>query len=88
MGNEIFGIKWRNWKLHFKEQASPFAPLQTFTLPRVYNLLADPQERDNVLFPATWVVKAAFPILEEHIGSLKAHPPITPGAPDPYIPGQ
>ncbi len=88
MGNEIFGIKWRNWKLHFKEQASPFAPLQTFTLPRVYNLWSDPQERDNVLFPATWVTKAAFPILEEHVKSLKVHPPIAPGTPDPYAPGQ
>ncbi len=87
-GNEIFGIKWRNWKLHFKEQASPFAPLQTFTLPRVYNLWSDPQERDNVLFPATWVTKAAFPILEEHVKSLKVHPPIAPGTPDPYAPGQ
>ena len=20
MGNDIFGVKWRDWKLHFKEQ--------------------------------------------------------------------
>jgi arylsulfatase len=25
MGNDVFGVKWRDWKLHFKEQRSPGA---------------------------------------------------------------
>jgi arylsulfatase len=52
----------------------------------VYDLLRDPQERDNVLFPHTWVPKAALRQLEEHIGSLRTHPPIPAGALDPYRP--
>ena len=86
MGNDVFGVKWRDWKLHFKEQDAWNAVLRTYTMPRVYNLLNDPQERDNVLFPHTWIPKAALPQLEEHIASLKEHPPIPPGAPDPYEP--
>jgi arylsulfatase len=86
MGNEIFGVKWRNWKLHFKEQDSAFDKLRSYTMPRVYNLLNDPQERDNVLFPNTWVPKAALVQLEEHVASLKKHPPIQTGTPDPYQP--
>lgn len=86
MGSEVFGIKWRNWKLHFKEQDSAFGELRTYTLPRVYNLLTDPQERDNVLFPSTWVPKAAFELLSEHMLSLKQHAPIRPGTLDPYTP--
>jgi arylsulfatase len=86
MGNDIFGIKWRNWKLHFKEQDSAFDELRAYTMPRVYNLLNDPQERDNVLFPNTWVPKAALVQLEEHVASLKEHPPIPSGTPDPYEP--
>ena len=86
MGNDIFGVKWRNWKLHFKEQDSAFDELRTYTMPRVYNLLNDPQERDNVLFPNTWVPKAALVQLEEHVASLKKHPPIRAGTPDPYQP--
>ena len=86
MGNDIFGVKWRNWKVHFKEQDSPFDEMRTYTMPRVYNLLTDPQERDNVLFPNTWVTKAALPQLEEHVASLKEYPPIPAGAPDPYEP--
>jgi arylsulfatase len=86
MGKEVFAVKWRNWKLHFKEQDSAFDELRIYTMPRVYNLLRDPQERHNVLFPNTWVPKAALPQLEEHIASLRTHPPIPTGAPDPYSP--
>jgi len=86
MGNDIFGVKWRNWKLHFKEQEGWNGPLRTYTMPRLYNLLTDPQERDNVMFPHTWVPKAALVQLEEHAASLRKHPPIRAGAPDPYTP--
>ena len=37
-------------------------------------------------FPHTWVPKAALPILEDHIGSLKKYPPVPTGATDPYEP--
>jgi arylsulfatase len=86
MGAEIFGVKWRNWKLHFKEQDAWSGVLRTYTMPRLYNLLSDPQERDNVLFPHTWVPKAALRQLGEHVASLRAYPPIPTGAPDPYEP--
>jgi len=86
MGNDIFGVKWRDWKLHFKEQNTWNTELREYTMPRVYNLINDPQERDNVLFPHTWVPKAALPQLEEHIKSLRAYPPIPTGASDPYEP--
>jgi arylsulfatase len=86
MGKDIFGVKWRNWKLHFKEQDAWNGEMITYTMPRLYNLFNDPQEKDNVLFPHTWVPKAALPQLEEHVVSLKMYPPIPAGAPDPYQP--
>lgn len=86
MGNDIFAVKWRDWKLHFKEQSGWNGELREYTMPRVYNLINDPQERDNVLFPHTWVTKAGLPQLEEHVLSLKKYPPIPTGAPDPYQP--
>ncbi|MCP4769640.1 MAG: arylsulfatase [Gammaproteobacteria bacterium] len=86
MGNDIFGAKWRNWKIHLKEQDAWNTPLRTYTMPRVYNLMNDPQEHDNVLFPHTWVLKAGLPQLEEHVTSLKKYPPIPAGTPDPYQP--
>jgi len=86
MGNEVFGVKWRDWKLHFKEQTGWNGVLRNYTMPRVYNLISDPQERDKVLFPHTWVPKAVLPQLEAHVASLKAHPAIAAGTPDPYQP--
>ncbi len=86
MGAKIFAVKWRNWKLHFKETDSVFSETREFETPRVYNLLVDPGERQNVLFPHTWVPRAALTQLEEHRASLKKHPPIEPGVLDPYEP--
>ena len=86
MGNDIFGVKWRDWKIHFKEQSGWNGVLREYTMPRVYNLINDPYERDNVLFPHTWVLRAGLPQLDEHVASLKKNPPIPTGAPDPYEP--
>ena len=86
MGNDIFGVKWRDWKLHFKEQNGWNGVLREYTMPRAYNLMNDPQEKDNVLFPHTWVPKAALPQMVEHVVSLKKYPPIPSGAEDPYKP--
>ncbi len=86
MGKDIFGVKWRNWKLHFKEQEAWNSTMVTYTMPRVYNLYTDPQERDNVLFPNTWVPKAALGQLTDHMISLQQYPPIKTGQADPYKP--
>lgn len=82
MGNDIFAVKWRNWKLHFKEQNSWNSEMITYTMPRLYNLYNDPQEKDNVLFPHTWVPKAALKQLTEHVISLQQNPPIKAGQAD------
>ncbi len=86
MGEEIFGVKCRDWKVNYKEHDPVFSETRDYGTPRVYNLLTDPQESENVLFPHTWVPKAALVQLGEHLASLQKHPPIQPGALDPYQP--
>lgn len=86
MGDQIFGVKWQDWKVLFKENATVFSPTESFDTPRVYNLLNDPHERDNVLFPHTWVAEKALPQMLEHLASFKQYPPVPPGTPDPYEP--
>ncbi len=88
MGNDVYGVKWRNWKLNFKELDTIFGEVKTYGMPKLYNLYKDPGERENVLFPNTWVPKAAMGELGQHVGSLRANPPIRPGTPDPYSPPQ
>ena len=86
MGNDVYAVKWRNWKLHLKEQDNILSGRVDYGVPRVYNLYKDPGETQNVLFPETWVPKAALGQLGAHIGSLRQEPPIKPGTKDPYEP--
>lgn len=88
MGDQVFGVKWQDWKVMFKENASIFDETLTFDTPRVYNLLNDPNERESVLFPNTWAVEKALPQLLEHAATFKEFPAIPPGTPDPYQPPQ
>ncbi len=85
-GNDIFGVKWRNWKINLKEQETVFGAKVDYGLPRVYNLYKDPGETQNVLFPETWVPQAALGQLGAHVVSLRKEPPIKPGTKDPYEP--
>ncbi len=86
MGEQIFGVKWKDWKVLFKENTTAFGATESFDTPRVYNLLNDPHERESVLFPHTWAVEKALPQLQEHIATFEEYPPIPPGTPDPYEP--
>jgi arylsulfatase len=88
MGNDVWGVKWRNWKINLKEQQTIFSSKQDLGLPRVYNLYKDPGETLNVIFPETWVPKAGLGQLGAHVGSLRKEPPIRPGTKDPYVPGK
>ena len=86
MGDKVYGVKWRNWKLHFNELDTWAGATRTYEMPKVYNLLADPGETEDVLFPNTWVPRRALQLVEEHVASLRANPPIRVGQPDPYTP--
>lgn len=86
MGNDVYAIKWRNWKLHFKELDTWSGVIKEYGMPKLYNLYSDMSERENVFFSDTWVPKAAMPKLVEHAASLQKEPPIKPGTPDPYLP--
>jgi arylsulfatase len=90
VGNDIFGVKWRNWKVMSKEIGSGYGdPVRSYTVPLFYNLLTDPKEEhpaDPRVVKDLWVRYPAFEILGEHTSSLQREPPIRPGAPDPYEP--
>jgi arylsulfatase A-like enzyme len=89
VGNDIFGVKWRNWKMMTKELDVGFgvAPKE-FAFPAFYNLHLDPREEQPVLNapPNFWVRYPAGQALVEHALSLQQEPPIRPGTPDPYSP--
>ena len=90
VGNDLFGVKWRDWKMMMKTVSKGFGePVSEYGTPLFFDLLIDPKEEhptDPRVVEDLW---ARFPItksLAEHLASLKKEPPIPPGTPDPYVP--
>ena len=82
IGNELFGLKWRNWKLLLKDidKDNGYA-IRNLAYPTIYNLLADPKEEVPELnyLNDTWVDFPLYQVLEDHQESIAKDP----GAPDP-----
>jgi len=81
IGNELFGAKWRNWKILLKEINENSYGVSTMAYPSVYNLLVDPKEEVPELnyLNDTWVDFPLYQVLEDHEASIAEDP----GAPDP-----
>jgi arylsulfatase len=54
--------------------------------PYLFNLIQDPKEETNVAVEYSWVMAAMRAMVHDFQQSLKRHPPIPPGTPDPYQP--
>ncbi|MBI3045298.1 MAG: arylsulfatase [Betaproteobacteria bacterium] len=85
--NEPRAVKWRNWKMHLVWEAEPNAGANHLESPVIFNLLQDPKEETDVHAVSSWVRTPMRRMIHAFQESLKAHPPIPPGAPDDYVPG-
>ena len=87
-GTDIYGVKWRDWKMMIREIRHMNDADTRYPVPRFYNLLQDPkEERPTRLLPDNlWVRYPASQVLIDHATSLKTEPPIKEGTPDPYVP--
>lgn len=77
-------VKWRNWKLHFMRQDTMFDPPVKNPVPTIFNLFTDPREEKPT--PDTWVVGPVLKIVGAYEASVKKHPLIPMGTPDPFVP--
>ena len=79
--NQLFGVKWRDWKMLLKDIDEETYSVRTLGYPIFYNLLVDPKEehpgRNYNL--DTWVDYPLYQVLEEFEASLEEDP----GTPDP-----
>jgi arylsulfatase len=80
IGNELFGAKWRNWKILLKEIDEESYAIQTMAYPSIYNLIVDPKEEEPEAFylDDTWVDTPLWKVIEDHEASIEKDP----GAPD------
>jgi len=86
VADRLSAVKWHNWKMHLIWQVNMYDPPLTLPLPKVVNLLTDLKEERDVGATNSWVGVPMTKILIELEESLKKHPPIKAGTPDPYVP--
>jgi arylsulfatase len=90
VGNDIFGVKWRNWKMMTRELRQAFGePTKEYPVPLFFDLYTDPREEhplDPRWWKTGWVRWPAGQVLVDHAVTLAKEPPIQPGTPDPYVP--
>ncbi len=81
LGNTLFGVKWRDWKLLLKDMDESSYAVRDLAYPSVYNLIVDPKEEVPELnyLNDTWVDFPLYEALEAHQASIAADP----GAPGP-----
>ena len=74
IGNVLFGVKWRNWKLLLREidKSNGAYSIREMAYPSVYNLIVDPKEEVPELnyLNDTWVDFPLYQVLEDHEASI------------------
>src|SRR5450432_2235331 len=86
VSNQLYAVKWRNWKMHLIWQEKMYDVPQKLPLPKVIDLLRDLKEENDVAALNTWVIEPMVHVIGEFEASLKKYPPIKVGTPDPYTP--
>jgi len=83
IGNDLFAVKWRSFKIHLKTAESLWDPIHEYMFPPVYDVANDPGEQNNLmkfsLFSHSWVYGPMAKLLGEKGASMKAYPNIAPG---------
>ena len=91
-GNELYAIKWRNFKLHFIWQERKYDVPQKLALPRLVDLYDNPQERieetigESSIEARGWIAHAMLGQMAKFQATFKKDPPVPMGASDPYEP--
>jgi arylsulfatase len=88
MGHELYGVKWRNFKLALVAQMHSTDPPQRLSSPRIINLLADPHEREPFDLPHmhSWTAAHFNRLLGAFQASTAREAPIPAGAPLDFVP--
>jgi len=88
MGDTLYGVKWRNFKMVFVLQKTLADSARRLATPHLVNLDTDPKERKPFDFPYihTWVGEHTARLLREYEASVAREGLIPVGAPLDYEP--
>jgi arylsulfatase A-like enzyme len=88
MGDTLYGVKWRNFKMVLVLQKTATDPGLHLATPHLVNLDTDPKERNPYDFPFihSWVLNHTAKLLTDFQQSVKLEPLIPVGAPLDHVP--
>jgi arylsulfatase A-like enzyme len=88
MGPEMYGVKWRNFKLVLVSQKYSTDAVEKLSSPRIVNLTVDPQEREplNLPYMHSWTVSHFNRLISEFRASVEREPPVPIGSPLEFAP--
>jgi arylsulfatase len=88
MGREIYGAKWRNFKLVLVEQRYLSDSASKLPTPRIINLITDPQEREPISLPHlhTWTAYHLNTLIRDFEASVHREALVPMGAPLDHVP--
>jgi arylsulfatase A-like enzyme len=84
--DRLQAVKWRHYKVHFYQQETMVSPPVKLPVPFLFNLYTNPQEDENKPALDTWIIGPVVKMVAEFEASVKQHPLIPMGTPDPYRP--
>jgi arylsulfatase len=83
VGTDIWSIKWRNMKIHFKTAEGTHDHVISYTFPQVYDIKNDPAENyelwGNEGYAHTWIMEPVMKIISNTQKSMAKYPNIKPG---------
>ena len=88
MGQEIFGAKWRNFKMVLVAQKYSTDPPARLSSPWIINLTVDPKEREPFTLPYvhSWTASHFNELVGAFRASVQREPLVPAGAPLDYVP--
>jgi arylsulfatase len=83
VGTDVWSVKWRNMKIHFKTAEGTHDHVVSYTFPQVYDIKNNPSEDyelwGNEGYAHTWIMEPISKILGELQESMVKYPNIKPG---------
>jgi arylsulfatase len=85
--DQLYGVKWRNFKLVLKDQKYLSDPALNLPFPHIINLDLDPKEREPFSkYLHTWVIDHAATLIKGFVETVQQEELIKPGAPLDFVP--
>lgn len=84
--DKLTAVRMGQWKFHFSTKEDYYANVVPLTVPKIYNLRADPFEsydtidaQGHLMQKMSWLLAPVSEVVAQHVKTLKDYPPVQGG---------